>query len=291
MEGALITGAKRRGCQLKIGAPEGPWSRLGRIEEHGDFVHAVASATEPGRPVGGKRGEIKSGMSGASRVRFLKLLSRVRPQAETGRVPVLVTLTLPGEWDWSWGWCGDRAESAIRWLEGEVGAAVVWRREYQARGAPHWHLVTWVRQREVEVVLARLRQALPSYWSRLFPEMTGEGAGHHLEHGSYVETARTVGAWRGYLAGSWVGDLSKGAQSVAPANADFVGRAWGVRGRRELELVRVRIRFCSFGRAQAAISYIDRAVRAVAPVRSTWRLTGTARPAIVEQVRSAFFPS
>ena len=102
--------------------------------------HLVGMACRGGEQIGGgKRGEV-GGFSAASRRRLLQTMARLAP--EQAEYPLsLITLT--------YGAVFPDAEGAKRhlftfwkrvrrWAEGVGG---VWRLEFQARGAPHFHLI------------------------------------------------------------------------------------------------------------------------------------------------------
>lgn len=89
--------------------------------------------------------------SAKSRARMIKKLLRldVGPMFASGGTPALITLTLPGDWlavcpspkVWAGFIAKFRRRFAKRWGRQPVG---FWKREFQRRGAPHWHFMGWV---------------------------------------------------------------------------------------------------------------------------------------------------
>ena len=185
-----------------------------RVVTVGDFVQVVVGRGESGRKKtgGGRRGQIKEGLSSASRRR---LVARCNQLAERER-PLLLTLTLPGRVD-----VGDeevyaRARTVLRML-GRGARGYVWRREWQRRGAVHWHVVAWGLDR------SKVRRAREAWW-----RMWGCQP-YHYRRGLWCQRARSRKAWRTYI----VKEVGKSHQSKAPEGA-WVGRAWGVVGRERL---------------------------------------------------------
>jgi hypothetical protein len=113
------------------------------VNDDGDVDDQGPDNREDGPSVG--RGVV-AGWSARSRNRLRAKISRLdlAPITSGDRLPVMVTLTLPGDWlavtptagDASRIWARFRAAWAKRW--GPLRC--IWKREFQDRGAPHWHL-------------------------------------------------------------------------------------------------------------------------------------------------------
>ncbi len=95
-------------------------------------------------------------------------------------------------------------------LRGELGA-YVWAREFQQRGAVHYHLLC-----EKEIADARVKVA----WCRATDELSD---GHALQHAAQAETLRGERNARNYL-GRYLG---KEKQKLLPAGVSRAGRWWG----------------------------------------------------------------
>ena len=178
----------------------------------GDFVRVVEGRPGGGRREGGPRGRITEGLSAASRRRLVAKCSQL---AERER-PLLLTLTLPGRVDVTEEEVYGRARCVLRMLARNA-RGYVWRREWQRRGAVHWHIVAFGLSR---VAVRRAREA----WWRIWGCQP-----YHYRRGLWCQRARNRKAWRGYI----VKEVGKRHQSVAPEGA-WVGRAWGIVGRRRL---------------------------------------------------------
>ena len=95
---------------------------------------------------------------------------------------------------------------------------LVWRREFQRRGAPHYHIAIW----NTPTMSAR-------WLSRSWFEVVGSGDDRHLAAGTKLEFPRSRNAWVSYLAK----ELGKTHQSTcARLYRGGVGRSWGIIGRR-----------------------------------------------------------
>lgn len=116
---------------------------------HGPMVWALTDgeiqALDGSEVVGRSRGEIVT-WSTRSRTNMVKtLLSLDLSHLVAGEsLPVMVTLTLPGDWEK----VTPDAKTAARkfdnfrraWAHKWGAPAWIWKREFQRRGAPHWHL-------------------------------------------------------------------------------------------------------------------------------------------------------
>lgn len=138
---------------------------------------------------------------------------------------LFVTLTYPSEWsDAPAQWKRDLDTMCKRLERRWPRCSILWRLEFQRRGAPHFHLIVFgVRWLPHEL--------LASWWY----QTVGSGDERHQKAGTSIERVRS---WRhlvSYAAKyvAKVGDGSGGAPSL-------VGRHWGVRRPRSLGIVRLR---------------------------------------------------
>jgi hypothetical protein len=158
------------------------------------------------------------GLSERSRRRLIRKLAQLNERAQSYR-PLFVTLTYPAHWpeDWhAWKRHLERFCRALlyRWPL----ACVIWRLEYQDRGAPHFHLIvlgvdfihfSWVAQKWVKA--------------------TQTSSKEHLAAGTETRRARSWGETRSYAA--------KYVAKQTPQQFDGpAGRHWGIYGRENLPI-------------------------------------------------------
>lgn len=168
-----------------------------------------ASGGRPGG--GGLRGEIVE-FSRASRRRLLTLLNSINKN-EIKR-PLFVTLTYPASWPESpreWKKHLERFRSRIVRRYGKF--PVIWRLEYQRRGAPHFHLLMFAP--------LDLGELIP-FVARSWAESVASGDDKHLVAGTRCEI---VASWRGVnsYAAKYMGKL----EQLQPGQ-ESPGRFWGV---------------------------------------------------------------
>src|SRR3954452_12883908 len=219
-------------------------SRAARREVDLDTLDGGGGAGSAGAP--GLRGDV-SAWSRKSQVRLMRTIASLdlEPMVTGAVAPVMVTLTCPPDWLM---FTPDGAEASKRfrrwvgmWARkwGEA-PSFIWKREFQRRGAPHWHL--WLTPPVAD--LARFRRWVRSSWSRvLFSERVVSGPFRpaefrkHVRYGANVDRAAAMRARdpkllaHYFLKESGAG-LSKQYQNEPPpewAGAP-VGRYWGVRG-------------------------------------------------------------
>ena len=113
-------------------------------------------------------------------------------------MPVLVTATLPGDWTPAEGELVLVFPGSGLWLRRTMGAdCYFWRREFQARGAPHWHLAVF------GVDVEDLKASFAVFWAGLWTEdRMSKRYLDHLRvhrHERVVERARSKDRWRSYL--------------------------------------------------------------------------------------------
>jgi hypothetical protein len=171
----------------------------------------------------GIRGEVV-GFSAASRRRLLYLVASIN-RSDVG-VPLFVTLTYPGE---EWERFGGRKEDVKRhldtlhhWLSYHYPSAVViWRQEFQKRGAPHFHLLVF----GVEFIDCYL---VAFEWYRV----VGSGQESHLAAGTQVKGCKSWEQATAYVA-KYMAKLETFAGSDVPIHSR-PGRIWGVWNREAL---------------------------------------------------------
>ncbi|WP_206664251.1 rolling circle replication-associated protein, partial [Thermomonospora catenispora] len=99
---------------------------------------------------GGGTRDVISEWSRKSRANMIKSLAQLdyEPLFSGGGVPAMLTLTLPGEWESVAPSAAAAAELMRKfrkrmeraWFSKDEKLCAVWKREFQRRGAPHWHL-------------------------------------------------------------------------------------------------------------------------------------------------------
>ena len=219
-----------------------------------------------GRVGGGPRGVVR-GFSEGSRRRMVDMMMGVAwgglavedPRAVYSRA-LFVTLTYPGVFPDDWRDVkGDLEGFEMRLRRSRWGfEGVVWKLEYQKRGAAHFHLVVVFRR-----VVAAV--AFQEWAGRAWFEVVGSGDRRHYDHGVHVTVVH--GGARGimgylckYLGKTWRADKA-------------TGRVWGVWGSMP-EGVPVRVVFRSW---QAWVEFTrrvrrwGRGSRYVGKINSRWR--------------------
>lgn len=107
-----------------------------RLEQQGDLIAiAFERPSAPGSTTGGTRGNVKE-FSAASRRRLMQKFARLAPSRAT-----FVTLTYPATYPEV-----RRAKEHLRAFLERIRrlhpeSSAIWRLEFQARGAPHFHIV------------------------------------------------------------------------------------------------------------------------------------------------------
>lgn len=163
-----------------------------------------------------KRGEIV-GFSRRSRSRLNKKMAMLKKH----HLPLFVTLTYHEDYPERFeGFKRDLDNFFKRLFRHFPDAGVIWKLEYQERGAPHFHLMLW------GVSLDDAMQFIPQAWY----EIAGNGSTYHLawhkgELGNGNENC--VQPIR-----SWNGVVSYAAKYMAKLDNDNRGgRVWGARGK------------------------------------------------------------
>lgn len=163
----------------------------------------------------GKRGAI-TGFSRASRMRLMKRLSTV---SKSGQLPCFLTLTYPDDYPHDMKLVKshlDRFFKRVTRRYPHFGA--FWKLEYQSRGAPHFHAITW------GLPVNALR-----FVSYAWFEVVGSGDPNHLAfHLGQLKNQPCLGPIR-----SWRGVWSYASKYLGKVEDDIIaspGRFWGVRG-------------------------------------------------------------
>lgn len=198
---------------------------------HGSRVTLGWCPVSPIPPIGGLRAPVRE-FSAASRGRLLNLVARWSVP-EDGEELLFITLTYPEEFPSD----GRVAKGHLKvfhdWVRYHFPLhQVVWKREYQRRGATHFHLLArlvpgrrWVVAEEI----AALQESVRVAWARIVNPPTEAGR-------LVICDVRPVAAHAGRRAGaalymgSYLGKKSaKGYQDVVPVG-EWAGRFWGVWG-------------------------------------------------------------
>ncbi len=168
---------------------------------------------------GGIRGHI-SGFSKASRRRLQRLLAVIDQERQA--VPLFVTLTYPGEFPADPAVCAAHLRAFRARMHRKYGRfAAVWRKEYQKRGAPHYHLLLF---------LDRPPDELRPVVSQLWYEVVASGDQRHLRAGTQVVEVKSWRGARGYAA-KYMGKLESSQPDTGSPSFQGLGntgRLWGV---------------------------------------------------------------
>lgn len=192
------------------------------------FLPGGVRAHGPQESTGGfpedvRRGVVQ-GFSAASRRRLRLRLMEI----DWGRLDAMwVTLTYHKEWDDSWtGWKRDLGVFRKRLARSSMAAeGIIWRMEFQKRGAPHFHLVLGYAH-GLGPDRAQLRGWVRDNWAEVIGESDNEAL---LEHGTDVVTVQVLPeqGGMGKLMGYLLKEMSKKHQAGV---GTATGRVWGVSG-------------------------------------------------------------
>lgn len=169
---------------------------------------------------GGVRGPVR-GFSRGSRRRLLDKVNQIDRRCVEGG-GLFVTLTYPGEFSESWRvWKAHLRSIEERLKRRFPGVQLLWRLEFQKRGAPHFHFLVFNVER-IDI----------SWLSQAWYEVVGSGDPRHQAAGTEISRVRS---WRGVL--FYVGKYMAKTDSV-----DFAtGRVWGVIGGLPITLVKIEL--------------------------------------------------
>lgn len=185
------------------------------------------------------RGQIVA-WSSRSRARLVKSIVSLdlAPLVSADRLPVMLTLTLPDNWLT----VAPDGEAAARifdrfrraWAHRFGAPAWLWKREFQRRGAPHWHL--WL---VPPVELGEFREWLAGTWADAIANPDPEHDRRSRLAGTNVSQADGMAARDPkrlaiYFLKESLGGEGKAYQNAAPAQwrGKTIGRFWGVAGLR-----------------------------------------------------------
>lgn len=183
------------------------------------FENLLTLSVSPGRSGqkvhgGGKRGSITQWTS-ASRLRWMRLLAKV--QWSTLPQPLWITLTYHGPDGY---WPADPYRHLHQWLQtiqsNHGPMHYVWRLQWQARGAPHFHLVLWPPNSSNFFCKRAYRQSLAYSWH----EIADPTSKPHRTYGAKIEPLESYRHAARYIA-RYVAKES--SQDVATGSA----RRWG----------------------------------------------------------------
>lgn len=178
-----------------------------------------------------RRGKI-TGFSAAARKRLIELLASLN-RKRLDRLPLFVTLTYPRVWpDEPTVW-KRHLDTWLKRLERKYErTAVIWKLEFQSRGAPHFHLLVF-----------GPRWIDAKWLSRSWYQVVDSGDINHLKAGTKVERIRS---WKGvmFYASKY---LAKKTDERLPG---MVGRYWGILNRDMLpfDLIELPLTFGQFFR-------------------------------------------
>jgi hypothetical protein len=168
------------------------------------------------RPVWATRGAVGT-FSEKSRRRLAKACAAIPWGAFPG---LFVTLTYPGQFVKDGVVCSTHLQNFRRAWDRRYGAPVgVWKREYQRRGAVHFHLALVA----PGVDLSEVREWASATWFRI----VGSGDESHLKAGTQVEVLRHPPAHYFSCHGQHGRD-EKGYQNEVPEDFVNPGRFWGL---------------------------------------------------------------
>lgn len=159
-----------------------------------------------------KRGVIL-GFSRQSRLRLLQRMNQL-DRRDWKVMPVMPTLTYPGEWPENPRVWKQHLQAFRKRFEREYGKVpVFWKLEFQERGAPHFHLLVYDPEHRLH------HFAFKQWLSRTWYEIVGSGDDRHLRAGTNVEIPRDGRRMEAY-ASKYVGKPEGGQEGA--------GRYWGI---------------------------------------------------------------
>jgi hypothetical protein len=218
------------------------------IYPEGSFIKAKRAPTycvqSANKPKVHRRGVV-AGFSRKSQCRLMQNISQIK----RSHLPVLITLTYPGEYPINpLIWKRDMDTFSKRFERRFPNAGFIWKLEPQRRGAPHFHLLAW----DAELLPGELYRAVLPWLKSAWYEVVGSGDQRHLWSGTRVEVARSYGAVAKYACKY----IAKMAQlDGAWGNP---GRWWGVTGRANIPYADRLSVWLETGQASDLIRWIDR---------------------------------
>lgn len=173
----------------------------------------------PAPPVaGGKRGAITE-FSAKSRRRMLNMAASI-DRAACPKLPIFITLTYPAEWPAETATCKAHLDAFTKRLVRRFPhASLLWKLEYQRRGAPHYHLLLF----NVPFLNAKV---VAAWWY----DIVGSRRPEHLAAGTECKRARGWGGVMHYVS-KYLAKHTDCGSDTSP------GRFWGVVNRADLPIV------------------------------------------------------
>lgn len=203
------------GDETELQGPEPPTCE---IAVGGAYMRLHCPQPYPPEGRGGTRGAIRTFTPGARR-RLMKRLACLNREA-LSCLPLMITLTYHNDWPADLKGCKLHLERFCKRLQrGHKNVAIIWKLEYQKRGAPHFHLlvfnIPWIAHVEV---------------ARHWYEVVGTQDNALRRAGTRVERIR---CWNGVIsyASKYLGKVLSEGPDVSP------GRFWGVKFSRNLPTV------------------------------------------------------
>lgn len=186
------------------------------VSPQGDYI----SLRSTGRVTASSKSErgVIAGFSFRSRSRLMKKIAQLKRH----HLPVFVTLTYPSVFPKDFEEYKYHVHKFLVYLFREFpGAGVIWKLEFQDRGAAHFHLLIW------GVPLDVLMNYVPGSWYKI----AGGGDINHLYwHQGLLgngnkHCVQAVRSWRGVksYAAKYMGKLDERIENT--------GRFWGIRGK------------------------------------------------------------
>ena len=170
---------------------------------------------------GGKRGKVRT-FSSASRRRMLYTVAKCGDA-----LPIFITLTYGKDWPDDPSVLNRHVEAFWKRLQrghdrgGEL--CMIWKKEWQKRGAPHFHGLLYLASGETPWVC---KDWIATNWA----EVTGDVSEAHLRAGTRVEALRSANGGKYYCA------KYMGKDQSIPPGID-TGRLWGVLSRKNLPVI------------------------------------------------------
>jgi hypothetical protein len=195
-----------------------------RFSLGGSFAQLRGCRGARPRGNGSSRGKVR-GFSRRSRKRLLDWLNQIDRRCVTDSI--FVTLTYPSEWPADWQvWKRHLSTFLKRLRRLSPRAAVVWRQEFQKRGAPHYHLIVF-----------NVGYLSHTWVAKAWYDVVGSGDPRHLAAGVEVRRVRSFRAAIGYASKY----LAKVSVEECAAGGSETGRMWGVFGREFLPVQMVQV--------------------------------------------------
>lgn len=216
-----------------------PWRYAEQANDDVDWLENRAAHLEDEKPTGPA---VITSWSRKSRARMVRTLAELdyAPLFDGGGTPAMVTLTYPGDWvpvAGSAKACKAHVDALKKRFQRHYGRPLVgvWKREFQRRGAPHYHLLMVPPRERIDG--EGFREWLSRTWVEIVAHPDPAERARHLVAGTgidYAEGMRARDPKRLAVYFSKHGAFAaKDYQNDAPAEwiaAGSVGRFWGFWG-------------------------------------------------------------